>query len=130
MSLPEKTFQDQIIALAKRMGVLVYHTYDSRRSVRGFPDLVIVGARGVLWRELKTDTGRISADQKHWIESLRAAGCDADVWRPSKDWPTRVQREIAALGRLNTRPPVPSQAQIRKQLAKRSNGTDFFPPSP
>lgn len=73
--------------------VLVYHVYDSRRSNPGFPDLVILGTRGVLWRELKSAKGRTSKDQKTWIAALERAGEDVAVWRP-EDWPQRAVEEI------------------------------------
>lgn len=49
---------------------------------KGFPDLVIVGPRGVLYRELKTVRARLTAAQQVWLARLRAAGQDAEVWRP------------------------------------------------
>lgn len=53
----------------------------------GWPDLVLVHpVRGVLFRELKTDRGRVSPHQRVWIDWLEAAGVDVGVWRP-RDWP-------------------------------------------
>lgn len=49
---------------------------------KGYPDLTIVGAGGVIWRELKADQGRLSAEQKLWIQRLVEAGADVAVWRP------------------------------------------------
>ena len=37
--LNEKKFQSQVVRIAKVFGWLCYHTYDSRRSEPGFPDL-------------------------------------------------------------------------------------------
>ena len=74
---------------AKQNGWEVYHTHDSRRSEPGFPDLVLVRDR-VLFRELKTNTGRISPAQKHWGAVLTAAGADFKVWRP-KDLKTIIK---------------------------------------
>ena len=113
--MTEAELQAQIVDLCKHMGLLVYHTYDSRRSQPGFPDLVIVGKYGVLYRELKTDRGRLRPEQDQWLEALHATGADASVWRP-RDWPTRVHRELSALGSLGLRPTPPSQAEIRKYL--------------
>ena len=80
--MTEKQFQSHIVQYAKRRGWLVYHTYDSRRSEPGFPDLVLVRER-VLFRELKTDKGRLTQHQIAWGKHLRDAGSDYDVWRPS-----------------------------------------------
>ena len=87
---------------------MCYHTHDSRRSEPGFPDVVVVGPHGLLWRELKSSTGRLTPDQRVWLDKLRQAGSDVDVWRPS-DWPGRVLTELAGIGgRLPTRSEVAS----------------------
>lgn len=77
----EKEFQSQVVQLAKICGWKVYHTYDSRRSEPGMLDLILVKNR-VLWRELKTATGKITPAQRDWLAALEAAGQDARVWRP------------------------------------------------
>ena len=89
----EREFQNAVCTAARALGLLVYHTHDSRRSEPGFPDLVIVGARGFIFRELKTDKGRMRPEQVAWIERLQLARADADVWRPSH-WPTQVMAEL------------------------------------
>jgi hypothetical protein len=81
----------------KWSGLLVYHTFDSRRSERGFPDTVVCGPRGVLYRELKSERGRLTADQQTWLDRLTQAGVDASVWRPD-DWPSRVFAELHGIG--------------------------------
>ena len=79
--MTEKQFQTQVVMVAKANGWLVYHPYDSRRSAPGFPDLVLVRDR-VLYRELKTNTGRVSKAQQEWGDALTKAGADFKVWRP------------------------------------------------
>ena len=79
----EKTFQAQVIRISKVFGWLSYHTYDSRRSAPGFPDLVLVRGDKLLFRELKTEDGRLTAHQKVWGKKLKDAGADYKVWRPS-----------------------------------------------
>lgn len=51
----------------------------------GFPDLVIVGPRGVLWRELKLQRGHLTPAQIEWQMALHSAGEDYGVWKPA-DW--------------------------------------------
>ncbi len=92
----EAAFQAAVIDLATRYRCLVFHDNDSRRNVAGFPDLVIVGNKGVLMRELKTNTGRMRAQQEVWIGRLARAGADVAVWRPT-DWPGRIHDEIKAV---------------------------------
>ncbi len=84
-------------------GLLCYHPFDSRRSEPGYPDVTVCGPSGVLWRELKSSKGRLTAEQRQWLDRLTAAGADAAVWRPA-DWPARVLDELAGVGgRLPTR---------------------------
>jgi len=81
--MTEKQFQTAIVEYAKKQGWLIYHTYDSRRSEPGFPDLVMVRRNKVLFRELKTEKGRLTEPQKVWAAKLKKAGADYAVWRPS-----------------------------------------------
>ena len=78
----EKLFQSRVVDASKVFGWLCYHTYDSRRSEPGFPDLVLVRDNKVLFRELKTDKGRLTSAQKLWGDNLTEAGADYAVWRP------------------------------------------------
>jgi hypothetical protein len=82
----EKTFQANIIAAARLLGWHHFAVRDSRGCPPGWPDLVLVHPdRGVLYRELKSDRGRLSPDQEAWGDLLTRAGCDWQVWTPS-DW--------------------------------------------
>ena len=44
----EAELQRNVLSLAAMTGWLAYHTYDSRRSQAGFPDLVLVRRRADL----------------------------------------------------------------------------------
>ena len=82
----EKDFQIQVLDLAKLYGWLCYHTYDSRRSVAGFPDLVLVHPeRGLVFAELKSEKGRMTAAQREWVVAIKTAGGEVHVWCPC-DW--------------------------------------------
>ena len=93
--MTESEFQQTVTDLCDWQRVRWHHEVDSRRSKRGFPDLVLVGKR-VIFVELKKQTGRVSREQQEWLDSLEAAGQEAYVWRPS-DLPqiTKILREIA-----------------------------------
>ncbi len=93
--MSENDLLNKVIDTALRYGWMYYHTYNSRRSVPGFLDLVLVHAdRGVLWRELKKQNGRVSPDQRKWMDRLTAAGENVGVWRPS-DWVSdRIVKEL------------------------------------
>jgi hypothetical protein len=84
----EAEFQDSLLKLLKLNGwpeELIYHTFDSRRSRAGFPDIVAVKPSDgrLLIAELKKDSGTLSPEQRGWIEALQAVRYfDVRVWRP------------------------------------------------
>lgn len=87
-ALPERDFQQHVVDLAQLTGWRVYHAFDSRRSVPGFPDLVLVRGDRLIFVELKTRTGRVEREQWDWLEALGAAErVETYLWRPD-DWPT------------------------------------------
>jgi len=94
----EKEFQSQVIRLAGLHGWLTYHTFSSRRSPSGFPDLVLAhpGRGKLLFAELKRQGGGLTDAQYHWLVVLRMAGQDVRLWRPG-DWP-EIERVLAGGG--------------------------------
>lgn len=100
MKMSEAQLQNNVLDLARVHGWLSYHTYDSRRSQPGFPDLVLVHpvAKRTLFRELKSDAGRVSPAQHTWIATLRAAGQDVGTWWPH-DWHSGVIQSELNVGR-------------------------------
>ncbi len=50
---------------------------------KGFPDLVLVRGR-VIFAELKSEKGKLTPEQIEWIDTLRNAGAEIYVWRPSQ----------------------------------------------
>ena len=82
-SMSERQFQDAVLEMARLFGFRTYHTFNSRRSEAGFPDLVLVRDGRLIAAELKTETGRLSPAQVAWISDLeRCRGVDVHVWRP------------------------------------------------
>ena len=91
----EKDFQKAVIELAQLLGWRVAHFRAARAGKdgerwatpvaadgKGFPDLMMVRER-VIYAELKSETGVLSAEQKEWRDWLRAAGQAWFCWRPS-----------------------------------------------
>ena len=93
-SVTEAAFQDTVIKFAEFFRWYVYHTHDSRRSQPGFPDLVLVRNGQIIFAELKSARGRVSADQQGWINELERCAWEVGnanllrvaVWRPA-NWP-------------------------------------------
>jgi hypothetical protein len=84
-----------------------YHTYDSRKSACGWPDLVIARVHvhgydggAVMFRELKREDGKVKPAQETWLEALAWAGLDTGVWRPAQLLDGTIARELAALAGL------------------------------
>jgi len=89
-AISEADFLAAVTELAVLCGWLVYHTYDSRRSQAGFPDLVLARADTLIFAELKTAKGAIKPAQRTWLDTLGAIanaqpGVEVYLWRP-KDW--------------------------------------------
>ena len=88
--MTEAELQRNVLSLAAMTGWLAYHTYDSRRSQAGFPDLVLVRPPVLIYAELKSEAGRLTPQQHEWMEQLLACKQIAFVWRPS-DWDEIVE---------------------------------------
>lgn len=91
-SMSETQFQNLVIHTAKIRGWRVNHQLPSQqRSGKwatatqghtGFPDLVLARDGVVMFRELKTNIGRLTVEQKAWRDVL---GPLWGLWRP-RDW--------------------------------------------
>jgi hypothetical protein len=90
--ISEKAWQMAVTRLLKQHGYrLIYHTFDSRRSPSGFPDLVAACPASeerpqgrLIFAELKADDGIVRLEQQAWLDAL--AGCTgvvAEVWKPA-----------------------------------------------
>lgn len=103
--MTEAELQAAVIELAKVYGWTVAHFRPAQTSKgwrtpvaadgKGFPDLVLVHPHpmwgGVLFRELKSQRGKLAPEQERWGTTLTEAGGDWAVWRPS-DWDRIVKR--------------------------------------
>lgn len=94
--MTERMLQASIIKLCQLLGIWHYHTYDSRRSAPGFPDLMLVG-RKAIFRELKVDGKSPTAIQSDIGLRMQRAGLSWDVWRPADLQSGRIQRELEAI---------------------------------
>lgn len=116
----EKDLDALIRDACTTLGINRYHTHDSRRSTPGFPDLVLWSRGGMLFRELKSDLGRISRTQIAVRDTLHTTPCvfcghqldvntsypgchygheGAYIWRPD-DWHNgRIHTELRQISR-------------------------------
>jgi hypothetical protein len=65
----------------------------------GFPDVVIYGPGGALYRELKTDKvgKRPSPSQTRWKHRLTSGGHNWDIWTPRDLRSGRIDNELNGL---------------------------------
>lgn len=100
LGITERAFMAQVVTYARLMGWTVWHdeaTNAARRcsscgtvrrtprNAAGLPDLILVRRPRVVWAELKSERGKLSDEQRDWIDALLGCGQEMFVWRPS-DW--------------------------------------------
>ncbi|HYQ69087.1 hypothetical protein [Actinophytocola sp.] len=89
-TMTEDVWQAQVIKEAMEQGWMVVHYRKALRQSGGYstpvqghkgaPDLLMARAGVVLHVELKTDTGRLSKEQKRWRDEIGPA--QWRLWRP------------------------------------------------
>jgi hypothetical protein len=94
-SISEREWLRDVIQLAHINGWLVTHFRTALApdghwltaisGDKGFPDLVLVRGRRLIFAELKTERGRVMPEQQRWLDALRHANLEVGVyvWRPS-----------------------------------------------
>lgn len=95
--MSEARLEEHVRELCKDLGLLRFHVRDSRGTNAGLPDDIIIGPGGVLWRECKTQKGRLTSAQWAAASALNLAGQDWDTWRPSDLLNGTIARELAGL---------------------------------
>lgn len=106
--MTEAVLQSAVIDLAHLLGYKVAHFRPAmlqsgrwatpvQADGAGWPDLAITGRDRFLVAELKSATGRLSADQEWWLAALGAAGVETHVWRPG-DWSTGLVETVLRRG--------------------------------
>jgi hypothetical protein len=106
--------KDHVIALCTTFGLTAYHTHLSIQStVSGFPDVVITGPGGTIFRELKGDGKEPTPVQAVYLDKLAASGQDAAWWNPDDWYSGRIRRELEPLRRSRTvGQPVPADRRV------------------
>jgi hypothetical protein len=97
MNMNERLFQDAILQLCDMYGWLAHHVppmrYNNKNmtnawgtgGLAGMPDLTLISSRGqgIIYAELKTSTGKLSARQTQILNALHRNGAEVYVWRPA-----------------------------------------------
>ncbi len=88
MKMTERELQNAVLGLAHLLGWWTYHTFDSRRSTAGFPDLTLAHPkqRRLLFVELKAGRGRLSRQQVEWLDALTDTECCESYCWYHADW--------------------------------------------
>jgi hypothetical protein len=83
MKISERQLQQSVETLAEYLGWWVWHDNDSRRNKAGWPDLVLIRPGRLIFAELKTETGRLTIEQRRILTMLYAAKQEVYIWRPN-----------------------------------------------
>ena len=102
-NMSETELQSMVRKLCNRRGLIVQHDPDSTLAwEQGWPDLEIVGRRGIIYRELKIEHGRCSAEQWEVGRLIADGGGDWAVWFPSHLLDGTIERELDAIAKVRT----------------------------
>lgn len=85
--------------LIKDLGLWGYHARNSRGSEPGWPDWVIIGTR-IIHRELKTEHGTLTREQRDVGARITRAGGSWKVWRPSDRLSGQIARELTEVAAI------------------------------
>ena len=92
--MTERQLQDAVVELARLLGWRLFHTFDSRKSEAGFPDLCLVRRGRLIFAELKTEVGVASQSQTAWLEDLSRTPAEVFIWRPEHWTSGEIERRL------------------------------------
>ena len=108
--MTEAEFLARVMHAGRDVGLLMHHALNRcpgcglvlPSGTPGFPDVVAIGPGGVLLRELKMRTGRLSPAQRQYARMIgdRRVGAmrQFDLWRDPADRDSgRIALELAAI---------------------------------
>jgi hypothetical protein len=95
-AMPERELQEAVRRLCANLGLHHFHVLNSKGCEPGWPDSTIIG-RKVIFRELKSETGRVSDEQREVGQRLQRAGQNWRIWRPSDLLSGQIAKELTEL---------------------------------
>lgn len=99
-AMTEAELEENIRDACKKLGILRFHVRISKGTTAGLPDDILIGPRGILWRECKNATYKPTPAQVSTGEALTAAGQDFGLWRPADWYSGRIVRELQGISRI------------------------------
>ena len=96
--MTERELDAAVAKLAKLMGIKVrYHPRNSIGSQAGWPDWSFISDGGAIFRENKTEIGRLTSEQRITGYVMQAARLDWALWRPADLRSGRIAAELEAI---------------------------------
>lgn len=92
-AMPERELQQAVARLCADLGLFHFHVLHAKGCAPGWPDSVIVGRR-IIYRELKSQHGSLTAEQRQVGNRLISAGQSWAVWRPSDLLDGTIEKEL------------------------------------
>jgi len=85
-----------VMQLARERGLTCVHGLTSTDLVNGWPDVIVIGSQGLIFRKLLDEWNAPTREQLAVLASLRKAYCDAGLWRP-QNLGGRIEAELDEL---------------------------------
>ncbi len=95
--MTEAELQAAVTEICNAKGLWWFHPHDTRRSNSGWVDLAILGSRGALFAELKSENGRRTMDQIKCAGRIVQAGLQYRLWRPADLKDGTIAKELTAI---------------------------------
>jgi hypothetical protein len=83
-----------VLLLAGERQLQVIHGLPRVMLARGWPDVVVMGPGGVLFRKLLDVHGQPGGHSRVVLDYLHAGYADAGIWRPRDLWSGEIERQL------------------------------------
>lgn len=95
--MTEKELESSVAALCTFYRLARFHQLNSIGTAPGWPDDTILGPKRAIFRELKTQKGRLTTAQTATHDIMVECGLDIAVWRPIDLIEGRIENELKDL---------------------------------